>query len=498
MSRVADLSELGFCPDPNAAAPIYQQLAAALAEAIRGGRLGIGTRLPSERRYAQALGVSRTTVTSAYQELKSMGLTRGYVGHGALVVADDPDRTASEAVPWARFASRQSPPAPVMSHVTRPAGIPLADGWLHPGLVPHAQLMACASRVATDPGVLNRAAPLLGLPALQDALIDMLRGQQVRAMPGEVLITGGAQQGLNVVARALISPGDTVLCENLTWTGAARAFHAAGAEVVGVAMDHEGVDPEALEDALVRRRPKFVYLMPGFQCPTGRQMSLTRRRRILDLCARTRTPILESHVYGDLAFDERLPSLKSLDSEGLVIHQGSASKTVSPALRLGWLVAPRAAMDLLAPAKSSIDLCTPVPTQAILAEFLNEGGYARHLVRIRGELRVRRDALITGLAEHCPALRFVRPEGGLYLWAQLPQRLPAREFEAAAAAAGVAVRSGDAFLANGGTASHIRLCFAAPAAEEIAAAAERMGRALQAAQRAHRNSAAADSAFASV
>jgi len=339
---------------------------------------------------------------------------------------------------------------------------------------------------------------LLGLPVLQEALIEMLSTSGIRAAPSEVLVTSGAQQGLNVVARALISPRDIVICENPTWYGATQAFRAAGAEVVGISMDHEGVDPDALEDAVVRLRPKFIYLIPSFHCPTGRLLGLQRRRRILEMCARLRTPIVESHVYGDIRFGDRVPSLKSLDTAGIVIHQGSASKTISPALRLGWLVAPRAALDALAPAKASLDLSTPAMTQAVLAAFLRSAAYTRHQVRFRDELRSRRDALIAALAEHCPELRQARPEGGLYLWAQLPKRLPAQEFQAAAAAEGVSVRSGDSFLTNGGISSHIRLCFAAPAPGEVVAGAQRLGKALRTALQRYRRSAASDSAFASV
>jgi DNA-binding transcriptional MocR family regulator len=498
MTIPSDLSDLGFQPDATLSEPIYLQLAAALSSAIRLGRIALGARLPSERLYAEALGVSRTTITAAYQELRAMGLLRGYVGRGAIVIANDPDRSPAEAVPWSqlasRFARRYRPPS-----VGNNSGlISFADGWLHPTLVPRAALAAAAAKVLQDSDALTKAAPLLGLPALHDALIESLRANGVKTSPGEILVTGGAQQGLNVIARALLSPGDTVVCENPTWHGAVRAFRAAGADVAGVAMDHEGVDPDALEDAIARLRPKFIYLIPTFQCPTGRLMGLQRRRRILETCARFRTPIVESHVYGDLAFGEKLPSLKSLDPTGLVIHQGSSSKTISAALRLGWLIAPRPVMDVLATAKASIDLSTPALPQAVLAGFLKSGAYARHQPKSREALRARRDALITALTAHCPDLRYTAPEGGLYLWAQLPKPLSAHEVEAAAAAEGVSIRGGNAFLVDEAPSSHIRLCFAAPAPDEIPVGAQRLGKALRAVLKRHRESTGQDSAFAFV
>jgi DNA-binding transcriptional MocR family regulator len=497
MAHSRNPTDLGFHPDPDAAEPIYVQLAAALSDAIRAGRIAVGARLPSERIYATMLGLSRTTVTSAYQELKTMGLLRGYVGRGAIVIANDPDSAAAGAVPWQQLASALTRPSVSARNAIDPHVISFADGWLSPSLIPGAALEARAVRAAKDRSLLTTAAPLLGLPALQEALIDMLRSNGVKTTPGELLITGGAQQGLNIVARALISPGDVVLCESPTWHGALRAFRAAGAQITGIPMDHEGVDPETLEQSLLRLRPKFVYLIPSFQCPTGRLLSAQRRRRILALCARTRTPILESHVYGDIRFGERVPSLKSLDPGALVIHQGSASKTISPALRLGWLVAPRAAIELFAAVKASLDLSTPTLTQAILAAFLKSGAYARHLPKFREQLRARRDALIGALATHCPELRYARPQGGLYLWAQLPNPLQGQAFEGAAAAEGVLVRSGDAFLPDATSSSHIRLCYATPAADQIEPGVQRLAKAMRVALR-QRTSATRDSALASV
>jgi len=498
MASTATLADFGFRPDPAATQAIYLQLASALSDAIRAGNIPVGTQLPSERLYAQQLGVSRTTVTAAYQELMTTGMVRGHVGRGTVVISDDPDRAPAGAIAWSRLASRFA--RPIQSgHLSAASGlISFGNGWLHASLIPSAALVASAEKAIEDSYVLTKAAPILGLPALREALVETLRASGVKATPDEILITSGAQQGLQVMARAFISPGDTVVCESPTWHGAFRAFRAAGAEVVGVAMDHEGVDPDALEDALARLRPKFVYLMPTFQCPTGRLMGLERRRRVIEICTRFRTPIIESHVYGDMAFGEPLPTLKSLDSAGIVIHQGSASKTISAALRLGWLVAPRAAMDLLGPVKASLDLSTPALTQAVLALFLRSGAYARHLPQFRKQLQKRRDALMAALASHCPELRCVAPKGGIYLWALLPRPVLAHELEAAAATEGVSIRGGDAFLPDGGTSSHIRLCYAAPALDDITVGAERLGKALRAVLKRHRDATEPVSAFASV
>ena len=475
MTTPSTLDTLDFQPDPNASQPLYVQLTSALTDAIRTGQITIGSKLPSERIYAGQLGVSRTTVTAAYQELKASGLVRGYVGRGAIVVAQNPDRSSSSTVAWSRpgrFVQPRSMPA-------ESGLISFGDGWLHPGLTPRAALAGCAASAMEDAAVLSEAAPILGYPPLREALCNILCANGINTTVSDVVITGGAQQGLNVVARALLSPGDTVVCESPTWHGAFRAFQAAGAHVVSIDMDRDGIDPDALEGALGRLRPRFVYLIPTFQCPTGRLTSLARRRRILAICTRFGTPIVESNIYGDLAFGDTLPSLKALDTAGIVIQQGSASKTISAALRLGWLVAPSAVVPLLAQAKAGEDLATPTLTQAVLARFLKSGGYARHLPQIRAALQARRDALIDALATCCPELSYVTPQGGLYLWAQLPEAIHARQIEALAAIEGVSVRAGEAFLPGSGASGHIRLCYAAPAAVDIPAGVQRLAKALR-------------------
>jgi len=470
---------LDFEPDPNGQQPLYLQLSAALVAAILAGRIPVGGQLPSERAYAQMLGVSRTTVTAAYQELKVLGLLRGFVGRGAVVVASDPDQSSGGRIPWLVLGARLTRNANPSSPAQAADSVCLGDGWLHSSVLPTAALTASAVRVAGASGLLTEAPSPLGLPALRDALSEMLDADGVKTTSNEILITGGAQQGLNVVARALLEPGDVALCETPTWHGAFRAFRATGADVVGVPMDHEGIEPEALEDALARLRPKLVYLIPSAQCPTGTFMSMERRRQVVQLCVRYRTPILESHVYGDLVFGQALPSLKKLDTAGIVIQQGSASKTISPALRVGWLAAPRGAMSLLTAVKTTVDLATPAFGQAILVDLLRTGAYDRHLVKFRADLQARRNILIKSLAAHCPDLRFTVPPGGIYLWAQLPHHISGHELEAAAAIEGVSVRGGEAFQVDAGPSNHIRLCYAASTVNQIAVGAQRLGKALR-------------------
>ena len=213
---------------------------------------------------------------------------------------------------------------------------------------------------------------------------------------------------------------------------------------------------EALEEALARYRPKLIYLIPAFQNPTGAVLTAERRRRVLDLALQYRVPVVESDLYGDLYFEQEPPAgLKAQDGAGVVIYQGGGSKLGLPGLRVGWLVAPIPAMAALTVAKTFEDLHTAALTQRLAAAFIGSPHAERHLARLRVECRVRRDALVGALRQHCPRLRFRVPAGSYYLWVTLPAPLTVETLLPVALEHGVGVRSGTAFSPNGGGLDHI-------------------------------------------
>jgi len=481
MARARHTTTLAFRRDPDSTAPAYGQLATFIEEAISDGRIALGARLPSERALATDLGLSRTTVTLAYRELETRGLVRGRVGHGTVVIAADPD---SLAIPWVQRASRFAalagttlPSAPDIG----PAIVSFADGWAHPSLYPKAELEDICRGISSDLSAALAPAPLEGLPSLRAALSTWLRTKGIAVGADGVLVTGGAQHGLNLVARTLLAPGDVVLTESPTWLGAIRAFQWMGAEVVGVRMDADGIACDALEDALARLRPKLIYLIPNFHCPTGRVLSLEKRREVLRLATQARVPIIESDVYGDVHLDvPPPPSLKALDDAGLVIHQGSMSKISSASLRVGWLVGPGAVLELLGRSKAVQELTSPTLPQSVAAAFLSDRRFERHLSRLRASCRARRDAMVAALREHCRGLQFQVPSGGFYVWARLPPPLTAADAQAAALEHGVAIRGGDPFMPDGAPSTHVRLCFASAGVDEIGPGVKALGAALQA------------------
>lgn len=474
-------------PDSSAPEPIYRQVATAIESGIREGRLRVGQRLPAERRLAAALGVSRTTATNAYRELEARGILRGRVGHGTTIVAA-PEGAAAEAIDWgqrpSRFASeiaRSFAPGPAYPTDT----ISFAGGWPDPSLYPRAALDAIARRLHGRAGHdVYAPAPAEGDPALREALAAWLSSMQIAASPDQVIVTAGAQEGLNLLARAFLAPGDVVLTERPTWAGAILAFRWAGAEVVGLPMDGHGLRSDVLEEAIARHRPKLLYTIPTFHNPTGALMGGERRRQILEIATRCRVPIVESDLYGQLFFEAPPPApLKSLDGAGLVIYQGSFSKMAVPGLRVGWLVAPTHAVEPLIAAKMLAGVFTSTLAQRLVAGFIGQGHLEPHLALLRREYRVRRDRLVGTLRERCPKLAFAIPAGGQYLWTRLPAPLVSRDLLAACREAGVAVREGAAFAPDGSGDDFVRLCFAALPLRKVGQGAERLAEAITRAER---------------
>lgn len=468
--------------DPTAAAPLYLQLVNAIEEGIRVGQVRVGQRLPSERRLADQLDTSRTTVTNAYQELEARGLIRGHVGRGTVVMAAPTDANLA-AIPWRQRMARLTVAATDAFAPARPESadvISLANGWPDPSLYPRDVLDAVLERVARRKDLdVYGPSPTEGEPELRDALSEWLGTFGIRTSPDQVLITAGAQEGLNLLARALLSPGDVALVERPTWPGAAWAFRWAGAEVIAVPVDEEGIQPDLLEEAFVRYRPKLLYLIPTFQNPTGIVLSAERRRKVLALAAQFRVPIIESDLYGRLALDGIAPPpLKALDDGGLVIYQGSLSKMVVPGLRVGWLVGAPAVVASLSEAKMLAQLCTATIPQCVAAEFLNQRHFDRHLPLLQRAYRARRDRMVSALHEHCEEMRFRVPAGGMYLWVRLPPSLRAGPLIPVAMQQGVAVRPGSEFTLDAAGDEYVRLCFAAQTPRKIVEGVRRLAEAV--------------------
>ncbi len=465
--------------DRSGGGPLYLQLAEALDAAAGRGDLALGERLPSERDLAGTLGLSRTTVVAAYRELEARGLVRGHVGRGTFVVGGAGAEDEGAPFAWrgklAAGAGRLVDPALRALVDDAPAGtISLGPG------VPALDLFPLdATRRAADRVLRRGAAASLGLlpteghPALREAL-----AARHGARPEEVLVVSGAQQGLDLVSRCLVDPGDAVVVDRPGYLGAVQAVLAAGARVVG--WDAERADPGELEDLLLRHRPKLLYTTPTFQNPTGRTLDLAARREVLRVARRHRVPVVEDDPYRELGFPGTPappPTLRELDDGGLVIGLGTVSKTLAAGLRLGWVLAPAAIVGQLALVKARADVFGGGLPQLVVHELLAGDVLAAHVRALRAEHERRHRALVRALERRLRpgALRFAPARGGLYLWCRLPPAGPdATTLQHEAARAGVAVVAGRPLYADGGGERHVRLCFAGVAPAQLDEAAARL------------------------
>jgi 2-aminoadipate transaminase len=298
----------------------------------------------------------------------------------------------------------------------------------------------------------------------------------------DVLMTNGSQQALDLIGKLLLDPGDTVVVENPTYLGALQAFNQYQATYTVVPMDEDGMRVDDLEQVLSNgRRIKFIYAIPNFQNPTGRSMSLARRRRLVELATRYGVPILEDDPYGELRYEgSHLPSLKSLDAAGSVIYLGTFSKILAPGFRLGWIVAAPELMEGLLHGKQPSDLHTGMIQQMATYEVCKSGFVDSHVLEIKRFYKERRDVMLQALAEHFPSdAHYTRPAGGMFVWAELPRHIDTRELLLDAIQDKVAFVPGQGFHPDNSGANTMRLNFSNVPPDQLREGVRRLGVAIQ-------------------
>ncbi|RYF18831.1 MAG: PLP-dependent aminotransferase family protein [Comamonadaceae bacterium] len=376
----------------------------------------------------------------------------------------------SPALGWtlARRAERMNPSVlrEILKVTERPGIISFAGGLPSPRTFPVAEFAEACDKVlrADGPGALQYAASE-GYGPLREAVAAMLPW---KVDPAQVLITTGSQQGLDLVAKVMIDSGSRVLVETPTYLGALQAFAPMEPEAVGIASDAEGMD---VADLRARRGDaRFLYVLPNFQNPTGRTMSEPRRQALVDTARELGLPIVEDNPYGDLWFDAPPPApLTARNPEGC-IYLGSFSKVLAPGLRLGFIVAPPAVFPKLLQAKQAADLHSPGFNQRMVFEVMRDGFLDRHVPTIRALYKAQRDAMLAALARECAELGVTWnvPDGGMFLWARLPQGVNAIDLLPKAVERDVAFVPGAAFYAGAADTRTLRLSFVTASEEQIA------------------------------
>jgi 2-aminoadipate transaminase len=375
----------------------------------------------------------------------------------------------------------------------RPEVISFAGGLPAPEVFPVEKFQeACTSTLKNHGPAALQYGATEGYQPLRELIARNMARYGIFATAENVMITSGSQQALDLIAKLLINRGDRVLVEAPTYLGALQAFNVFGAEYIPVAMDNDGIRTDMMESAL-RSGPKFMYILPNFQNPSGVTMSTRRRRELVDLADKHGVPIIEDDPYGQLRYEgEHLPSLVVLDREhnglderyelGNVIYLSTFSKTLAPGLRLGWIVAPQEVITKLAQLKQGADLHTSTFNQIVAYEVAKDGYLDGHVRLIRRVYRERRDVMLAALQEFFPEeCTWTRPQGGLFLWVTLPAGLQSGKLFKTALEENVAFVPGESFysVTDEMGARQLRLNFSNASPEKIREGMRRLANAVK-------------------
>src|SRR5699024_68117 len=440
-------------------------------------------------RAAQAVGAAvgsnpLSIVIPCHRVLGSTGSMTGYAGgietkqallrlegallarhHGRMTVSapSEPSRRPFRFPVAARYAGMESSPLKdIFTLAARESVVSFAGGIPDPSLFALEDVRACYDWVLTHRG--HRALQY-GVSEGEVELREQAARRLSRDLPtdaSQVRVTSGSQEGLFVVAQAMLEPGDVVLVESPTYLAAVQAFSVHGARMIGVDTDDGGVIPEALEEAIRTHRPPMVYLIPTFQNPTGRTMPVARREAVADVLRRTGVPLIEDDPYGALSFSGTtwapIAALPGMSERTILLI--SMSKLMSPGVRIGWMRAEGPVLDTLAVAKAAISMQSSVVDQLTVARYLETADLDAHVAHVSAIYRERRDAMASAIAPVLPeGAHVTRPEGGMFLWAALGEGYDAQAMLADAVEAGVAYLPGWSFFADHADRSTMRLSF---------------------------------------
>ena len=482
--------------DRQSSIPLYQQIETYLRQGIISGSLAADTRLPASRQLARDLGVNRITVENAYAELETEGLIYSRMGSGTYVLSPNPLLALSKdgpGAPWPLWQQSVDFQDRITKNKSTEAMLKQTNRHLHPinfdsgigdaHLFPAEDFRKVLQTVMRRDGIaaLDYGEPN-GHAPLRETIAHILASQGVQTRSENVLITAGSQQALSLVSQLLLKPGDVILVESPTYSGALDLFRSLDFKVVGIPVDGQGMQVEVLEKLLQQHHPKLIYTIPNFHNPTGTCLSSPRRRELIVLADRYNIPILEDDFVGDLRYEGRTqPALKALDPGGRVIYINTFSKILMPGLRVGFLVAEGPVYDALVNFKRVNDLATSTLVQRALEAYVTVGRYQSHLRRSCQIFRKRRDGMLSAIQRYLPTtVRFDTPQGGLFIWLQLPENLSSEKLLPFAVAEGVIFAPGNEFFPDRLSGRNwLRLNFVAQAPDQIDEGIKRLGKAVR-------------------
>lgn len=451
---------------------IYQEVYHQLRYQILSGERPIGSPLPPERKLAAEMEVSRNTIVKAYDELEAEGLIAGKMGSGRYVQALSPIHPIDQMRWHQQLNFEQLNPYPSYMADLLQLASP------QPGMINFVHGDGGKHTLASS-GIQDYLAktshqiqsyyflPINGHPLLREWIVDWMQFSQVTSID-QVVITSGSQEALQLVTSLLAKPGDTIAVEMPTYFGALQLFQSLGMKIIPIPVDQEGLQIDVLEGVLARYRPRFLYTIPTFHNPTGKTLSLSRRRQLLSLSETYNFPIVEDDAYRHLPLTlEPPPALASLDQTGNVIYINTFSKILFPGLRLGWVAASRPLTQLISRLKE-LTITNNTYGQYALTQYLLDQALLPHLQRVRSMYREQSATMGNYLTSFRNlGVQFEQPTGGFYYWIALPTDINAREVLKDCLSQGVSFACGDMFLPREAIQPYIRLCFSHETSDQI-------------------------------
>ncbi|GAA4708339.1 PLP-dependent aminotransferase family protein [Brevibacillus fulvus] len=458
-------------PKRGSGVPLYKQIAAYLEECIIKGEFPPGSFLPSERELAKKWQVNRSTVVSAFEELRASGIIERIQGSGTQVSSVH-GRFPQQRVPnWGHLVEAGSflPNYPLIRKIRKETLdhelIDMASGELSPDLFPANAFQTIMAQQPFDYH-LGYGHPQGNLELRQTLVHHMKKWRGIDSTASSILITSGAQQALHLIVQCLLKPGDAVAVEDPSYFYSLPLFHSAGVRVFSLPVGGDGIDPDDVLELHRKHRIKLIFVNPNYQNPTGTVLSLARKKRLLELSVRLGIPIVEDDPYSLTAFDgEPPPTLKSLDPMANVLYVSSLTKIVASGLRIGWIIGPQAVMERLADAKQIIDFGHSVFPQWLASKFLGSDSFVQHLQALRHSLGRKKDLITFALHDLLPTeVEFVEPAGGIHIWCRLNREVNEQKLLKQSIKQGVAYVPG---LVLGSNKNCIRFTFGRAEQEQI-------------------------------
>ncbi|MDQ0255858.1 GntR family transcriptional regulator of abcA and norABC [Evansella vedderi] len=466
----------------------YKKIVNFITDKITRGEWSIGMKIPSQRELASLFEVNRSTVITALEELKAEGLLESKMGQGTMVTNNTWTLLGvSKPVNWNENVSlgfhKQSMKMvkDINEIETKKGHIQLGKSELSPEMFPAKQLKQIMKKVTGDLSPLSYEEPR-GNYQLRQAICSYLEKKGIFTSPDSILIVSGALQALQLIAIGLLRKGSTIFLERPSYVFSLSVFQSAGMDLRGLPMDREGLLVNEISNNQEGKGNTVLYTIPTFHNPTGITLGEERRKELLHVCEKEQIPIIEDDVYGDLWIDDPPPlALKGRDRYGNVLYLGSLSKTLTPGLRIGWIVGPESVIERLSDLKMQTDYGSSSLSQRVALEWLSSGLYESHLSFVRQQLKIRRNVAVKALSQHLKGLAsWSVPEGGFFIWVKIFRPLHNQHLFEKALAEGILLNPGNIYAHEAN--QYIRLSYSYASFEEINWGISQLGKILRSMQ----------------